>query len=60
MRTVYIALLTALVGLAVSCSAGTVTKLAPDNHGKVISTDPGYDSPDYIFYDGEGAGDSLE
>lgn len=60
MRSVYIALLTVFVGLAVSCSAGTMAQVAPDSHAKVVSDGPGYDSPDYIFYDGEGAGDSLE
>jgi len=60
MRSIFIALLTALIGMAVSCSAGSYTDLSPDNSGKFVSDDPsGFDDPDYIFYDGEG-GDDIE
>lgn len=59
MRSIYIALLTVLVGITVSCSAGTATDLTLDPGDKVAS-DTGFDKPDYIFYDGEGGGDTLE
>lgn len=62
MRSIYVVLFAALVGLTVSCSAGSVTDLSPADHGKVVSDGPdngGFDNPDYIFYDGEG-GDDIE
>ena len=63
MRSIVIALFAALVGLTVSCSAGSVSDLAPNDLGKTVSDGPGsgngFDNPDYIFYDGEG-GDDIE
>ena len=52
MRSLFVAILIAVLSFAASCSGGSMVDLDQEQ-GKQVSN-AGFDSPDYIFWDGEG------